>query len=120
MLPVELKLKRHSLGLRTKDLAEMGGVSLREAQRWESSKQPPADVVGKVEELWNQRLQLLHQIVRAGKESGAMPLDVYTHAGRLKTSHRGLEGHQAFVEQAMLALSLSGVDYEVREIKDPQ
>ena len=49
-----------------------------------------------------------------------MPLDVYTHAGQLKTSHRGLEGHQAFVEQAMLALSLSGVDYEVREVKDPQ
>lgn len=119
MLPVELKLKRHALGLRTKDIAEIGGVSLREAQRWEAHKQPPADVVGKVEELWSQRLQLLHKIVRAGKEAGIMPLDTYTHAGQLKSSHRGLEGHHAFIEQAMLALSLNDVPYEVKEIKDP-
>ena len=50
MLPVELKLKRHALGLRTKDIAEIGGVSLREAQRWEAHKQPPADYFIKLSE----------------------------------------------------------------------
>lgn len=118
MLSTELKLKRHSLGLRVKDLADIGGVSLREAQRWESGKRPPADVVEKVEKLWNERVQLLNQVVTAGKQEGSAVLDTYVHAGQLKTSHRGLEGHHAFIEQAMLALSLNGVPYEVREIKD--
>lgn len=119
MLPVELKLKRHALGLRTKDIAQISEVSLREAQRWEEHEQPPAYVVEKVEQLWSQRLQLLHEIVRAGKQAGVMPLDTYTHPEQLKSSHPGLEGHHTFIEQAMLALSLNDVPYEIKEIKGP-
>ena len=59
MTPAELKVRRERLGIEQDALARMAGVSLRQAQRWEETQNPPDYVAALIETLEDNALDFV-------------------------------------------------------------
>ncbi|WP_411708623.1 helix-turn-helix domain-containing protein [Corynebacterium sp. LaCa116] len=112
MTPNEFRILRTSMGLTSQDVADACNVSIRTAQRWESTHQPPLDAGVWLQDQWvrfadciDQALQIAEKAEEEGRPIALT--DVVTGEGLSRHEHTALMGH------ICMAYTLADFDFEV-------
>lgn len=112
MTPNEFRILRTSMGLTAQDVADACDVSIRTAQRWESTHQPPLDAGVWLQDKWvrfadciDQAIQIAEQAEEEGKP--VVLTNAITGEGLSRSEHTALMGH------ICMAYTLADFDFEV-------
>lgn len=118
MNPATFKSLREAIGLSAQDVADLSGVALRTAQRWETSHEPPADAIAGLLDLVERFNDTLDLTLEAVEDETGAPVDIVRYvneASYLRAHPDGLPWrvHSQIVSTAVLLLSGEGREVTV-------
>ena len=98
MTPNEFRILLTSMGLTAQDVADACDVSIRTAQRWETSHQPPLDAGVWLQDKWMRFADCIDQAMQVAEkaEDEGKPVvltNAITGDGLSRSEHTALLGH---------------------------
>lgn len=122
MHPALFKTLREALGLTTSEIAQMAGVNIRTAQRWEATNPPPEDVVAPLVEQWdnwarkiNTIIDLLDEQAENHGDPEVVSLTRYRHSEQATLAGLDMpaQQHAALLGHILMALTREGYKSEI-------
>ena len=112
MTPNEFRILRTSMGLTAQDVADACDVSIRTAQRWESTHQPPLDAGVWLQDRWVRFADCIDQAMQIAEKAEEEGKKV-TLTNELAGENLSRSEHTALMGHICMAYTMADFDYEV-------